>query len=114
MTFDFSKLQGQAKTVRIGLELPEDEQHDVEIYPLATDDYKYADFSGKLTQDEQFERVKKLISKMLRAPEEIVGTWNLAYIEDLAAACMKRLNVTDEKQARVKKMLEDRKAKEAP
>lgn len=109
---DFSKLHGKAKKFVIGKDLPEDERMEVEIFPLSIEDLHLVDFSDIVGAEEQLVKIKRLLSKMLRVPEEEISKWDVGYFEDLTNAAMQRLNVTDEKQARIKKMMEERKLRE--
>lgn len=106
---DFSKLHGKPKKFTIGKELPVEDQMEVEMYPLSIEDLHLADFSGNLSQVEQLDKIQTLLSKMLRTPKEDIGKWDSGYFEDLTNAAMQRLNVTDEKQERIKKMLAEKK-----
>lgn len=106
---DFSKLHGRPRKFTIGKDLPVEDQMEVEMYPLSIEDLPMADFSGTLTTDEQLKKITALLAKMLRIKEEEILQFDAGYFEDLTNAAMQRLNVTDEKQERIKKMLAEKK-----
>ena len=111
---DLKKLQGTARTYIICKNLPVEEQLEVEMFPLSTEDLYLADMSAIDPADDKYEeKLKKRISrltlmlaKMLHADQAEVAKFSAEYFDELMVCAFDRLSVEKDMADRIKTILE--------